>query len=38
MCSWFKGKDYRKKKVWVTVEGVESNKKRLKILKPATCP
>ena len=38
-CSWFKGGDgeYRKQKVWVTVDGVESNKKTLKVLKPADC-
>jgi hypothetical protein len=37
-CAWFKGEDYRKVKVWVTVGGVDSNKLKLKILKPATCP
>ena len=37
-CGWFKGQDYRYIKVWVTVDGVDSNKKRIKILKPDTCP
>lgn len=39
-CSWFTGGDgeYRKKKVWVTVGGVDSNKKNLKVLKPDNCP
>lgn len=37
-CAWFKGEDYRKVKVWVTVGGIDSNKKRLKVKKPVTCP
>jgi len=37
-CGWFKGRDYRYRRVWVTVDGVDSNKKRIKILKPSTCP
>ena len=37
-CEWFRGQDYRKRKVWVTVDGIESNIKRLKVLKPETCP
>jgi hypothetical protein len=37
-CKWFKGQDYRKQKVWVTVDGIDSNKKRLKVMKPSTCP
>jgi len=36
-CTWFDGQDYRKEKVWVTVDGVDSNKNRLKVMKPATC-
>ena len=36
-CTWFDGQDYRKEKVWVTVDGVDSNKKRLKVMRPATC-
>ena len=38
-CSWFKGGDgeYRKLKVWVTVDGVDSNKKYLKVWRPADC-
>jgi hypothetical protein len=37
-CAWFNGEDYRKVKVWVTVGGVDSNKLKLKLLKPYTCP
>jgi len=37
-CEWFKGRDYRKQKVWVTVDGIDSNSRRLKILKPDICP
>ena len=37
-CGWFKGQDYRIRKVWVTVGGVDSNKKKLKVVKPDTCP
>jgi uncharacterized delta-60 repeat protein len=37
-CTWFKGRDYKNPKVWVTVGGVDSNTRRLKVLKPATCP
>ena len=39
-CSWFKDGDgeYRKRKVWVTVGGVDSNKKTLKVMKLDGCP
>jgi hypothetical protein len=39
-CSWFKQSDgtYRKREVWVTVGGVDSNVKRIKVFKPDTCP
>ncbi len=36
-CRWFKGKDLRYRKVWVTVSGIDSNKKRLRVIKPDTC-
>jgi len=36
-CTWFKGKELRRTKVWVTVEGMVSNGKRLKVMKSATC-
>ncbi len=36
-CRWFKGKNARKVKVWVTVGGFDTNTNRLKILKPDTC-
>ncbi len=37
-CVWFKGQDYRKRKVWVTVDGVDSNVARFRVMKPETCP
>jgi hypothetical protein len=37
-CDWFNGEDLKKVKVWVTVNGEDTNKRRLKVLKPAACP
>jgi hypothetical protein len=39
-CDWYTHGDstYRRRKVWVTVGGVDSNKKRFRVLKPGTCP
>jgi PKD repeat protein len=37
-CEWFKGGDFRKRKIWVTVDSVDSNTKRTGIFKPDTCP
>lgn len=37
-CDWFKGEESRKRRVWVTVGGVPSNKKTLTVIKPAICP
>jgi hypothetical protein len=39
-CEWFIDGNgtYREKNVWVTVDGVDSNEKALKVLKPETCP
>ena len=37
-CAWFKGADSRFRKIWVTVDGVDSNKKKIIINKPDTCP
>jgi beta propeller repeat protein len=39
-CDWYTHGDltYRKRKVWVTVGGVDSNKKRFRVLKPLPCP
>jgi hypothetical protein len=34
---WYKGKDSRRKKVRVTVNGIESNEKALKVFKPCDC-
>ena len=38
-CSWFKdgAGEYRKRKVRVTVDGVDSNTKRMKVMTPGTC-
>jgi hypothetical protein len=37
-CRWFQIQGYKYVKVWVTVDGVDSNKKRIKVHKPDTCP
>ena len=40
-CAWFKGNDYRRRKIWVMVGGeggVSSNVKGIKVFKPDTCP
>jgi hypothetical protein len=40
-CAWFNGNDYRRRKIWVMVggeDGVSSNVKGIKVLKPDTCP
>jgi len=37
-CNWFKGRDFRRVKVWLTIGGTTSNERRLKVFKPATCP
>jgi hypothetical protein len=37
-CDWFKGKDFRRRPVWVTVGSVDSNKKNIKVMKPDDCP
>jgi hypothetical protein len=38
-CNWYTdgGGAYRKRKVWVTVGGIDSNKKRIKVLAPPEC-
>ena len=36
-CEWFHMDDYKTNKVWITVNGTDSNKKLLKVLKPSTC-
>jgi probable HAF family extracellular repeat protein len=36
-CAWFQGQDFRYIRVWVTTDGVDSNKKRIKVLRPDTC-
>jgi hypothetical protein len=39
-CNWYTDGDgtYKKRKVWVTVGNADSNKKRLRVLKPEACP
>jgi beta propeller repeat protein len=39
-CAWYTHGDstHRRRKVWVTVGGVDSNKERIRVLKPGTCP
>ena len=36
-CKWFKGQEDRKQKTWVTVHGIDSNKKQIKVVKPDKC-
>lgn len=37
-CEWFGDREFRNRKIWVTVGGADSNKKKLEVSKPATCP
>jgi subtilisin family serine protease len=37
-CDWFKGQGSQWRKVWVNCGAMNSNKKRLIVNKPATCP
>jgi PKD repeat protein len=37
-CDWFKGKNYRFRKAWVTVGAEDSNQKRFRLYKPDACP
>jgi len=37
-CEWFMGKNFRYVSVWLTVNGIDSNIKQLKVLKPNSCP
>jgi hypothetical protein len=37
-CTRFAGHDYLYRRAWVTVEGINSNKRRIKVVKRATCP
>jgi uncharacterized delta-60 repeat protein len=36
-CQWFEDQDDRSRKVWVTVRGIDSNKKKMRVIKPAAC-
>jgi PKD repeat protein len=36
-CTWFKGKTYRKRKVRVTVDGVDTAIKTIRVSRPITC-
>jgi hypothetical protein len=35
--NWYKGKEFRRQKVWVTVSGMDSDEKGLKIFRPCKC-
>jgi len=37
-CSWFNGQDYKYIRAWVNVDGLDSNKKWIKVIKPSICP
>jgi hypothetical protein len=37
-CEWFTGKNFRYESVWLTVDGIDSNIKQIKVLKPNSCP
>lgn len=37
-CEWFKDQYLRRRRVWVTVGGSDSNEKRFKLVKPSRCP
>ena len=37
-CGWFNGQDYRNRRGWVTVDGVDSNKRKIVINRPSICP
>jgi hypothetical protein len=37
-CDWFAGEVSRGRKVWVTVDGGDSNMRKLTVIKPDTCP
>jgi hypothetical protein len=37
-CKWFRGKDYKREYIWVTVGGIDSNHRFLRVVKPSTCP
>ena len=34
---WYKGRDFRRQKVWVTVNGIDSNEKTLKVFRECRC-
>jgi hypothetical protein len=36
-CEWFHADDYKTPRVWVTVNGIDTNKKRIKVLRPSAC-
>jgi PKD repeat protein len=37
-CTWFNGEPSRNRKVWVTVDGVDSNGRLFEVVKPTSCP
>jgi hypothetical protein len=36
-CKWFGGKNYKKQKVWVTLDGIDSHRKTIMIREPNRC-
>jgi hypothetical protein len=36
-CEWFNGGDFRYVNIWLTVNGIDSNIKKFKVLKPDSC-
>jgi len=36
-CQWFRDQANRSRRVWVTVRGIDSNKKKMKVMKPSAC-
>ena len=37
-CEWFGDREFRNRNIWVTVDSVDSNKTKLMVLKPGSCP
>lgn len=37
-CEWWEGEDLKKRKVWVTVGGLDSNVLKIWVMKPVICP
>jgi hypothetical protein len=37
-CKFFGDRDFRRRRVWVTVQGIDSEARRIRVNKPAECP